>query len=170
VVGRDAVQLLGHRPVEAAQPRLEVRDAEALLRRDERRRQRGVHVAGDEHEVRPRRLRQRALEREHDARGLLGVRAGADAEVDVGTRQGEVLEEHVAHLRAVVLAGVHEALGRAARRERPHHRRHLHEVRARSDDVDDEGHARNVRRRRGGAGPNGGGSSGEASSCRIRVR
>ena len=53
VVGDDPVDLLGHRAVEAAQPRLDVADRDPELRGAERRRERRVDVAGDEHEVGP---------------------------------------------------------------------------------------------------------------------
>ena len=69
------------------------------------------------------------------------MRAGADAEEDVGPRQPELVEEHVGHLRVVVLPGVHE---------QPLHPgielaqgtvdgRRLHEVRAGTDDEADAG-------------------------------
>ena len=53
VVGHDAVDLLGHPPVEAAQAGLDVRDGDAELRRGERPGERRVRVAVDEHRVRP---------------------------------------------------------------------------------------------------------------------
>ena len=48
-VGHDAVDLLRHGPIEAAQPGFDVRDRDSELRRDERGRHRRVHVADDEH-------------------------------------------------------------------------------------------------------------------------
>ena len=53
-------------------------------------------------------LEQHLLDADERAGGLLGVRAGADAEEDVGRRQPELVEEDVGHLRVVVLAGVDE--------------------------------------------------------------
>ena len=82
-----------------------------------------------------------------------GVRARADAEVVVGLRQPELLEEDVAEAGVVVLAGVHEGLREvdAARRragavaggagvprlDGRHDRRDLHEVGARAADDDE---------------------------------
>ena len=140
MVGDDPVQLLRHRPVAAPQPGLEVSHLHAALRGDERCGDGGVHVAGHEHPVDARQLGERALEGDHHPRGLLGVGARADAEVHVRLAQPEVLEEDLGHARVVVLAGVDEALIGAARGERAHHRRDLHEVGACADDVDDERH------------------------------
>ena len=70
LVGDDAVDLLGHRAVEAAQPRLEVGDRDPELGGDERRGERRVHVAGNDHEVRALASRH-GLEPLHHARRLL---------------------------------------------------------------------------------------------------
>ena len=86
LVGDDPVDLLRHRAVEAAQARLDVGDRDPELHRDERRRERRVDVAGDDHEVRALLLEDR-LEALHHPRRLLRVRAGADAEQVVGLGQ-----------------------------------------------------------------------------------
>ena len=52
-VDDDAVDLLGHRPVPAAQPGFDVREQGAGLRGDQRAGQGGVHVPDDHHHVRP---------------------------------------------------------------------------------------------------------------------
>ena len=52
--------------------------------------------------------------RHHHLGGLLGVGARADAQVDVGRRQPELVEEHVGHRLVVVLAGVHQHAGECA--------------------------------------------------------
>src|SRR6185437_2692497 len=51
-VGDDAVNLLGHAPVAASQPRLDVREQGAGLRGDERATQGGVHVPDHDDHVR----------------------------------------------------------------------------------------------------------------------
>ena len=52
-------------------------------------------------------------------RGLGGMAARADAEVEVGLGQAELAEEHVGHRRVVVLAGVDDAAASTPRaRER----------------------------------------------------
>ena len=61
------------------------------------------------------------------------VRAGADAEEDVGLGQAELAEEDVGHLRVVVLAGVDERDLGSGLLERTVDGRSLHEVRARAD-------------------------------------
>ena len=89
VVGEPAVVLLRHRRIEAAQPGLEVRDRDVELDRGERAGERRVHVAGDDDEGGPP-LEEHLLDADERPRGLLGVRAGADAEEDVGLRQAEL--------------------------------------------------------------------------------
>ena len=81
-VGDDAVDLLGHRPVERAQAGLDVRDGHAALRRDERAGERRVDVADDEHGVAAIAV-EPLLEARPSPGRLHGVRAGADPEVDV---------------------------------------------------------------------------------------
>ena len=107
LVGDDAVDLLGHRPVERAQARLDVSDRDEQLRGGERGGQRRVHVPGHEHDVRLR-LEQHRLEPLHDRGGLLRVRSRADPERVVGVADAELLEEDLGHLAVVVLARVDE--------------------------------------------------------------
>ena len=49
LVGQHAVDLFGHRSVEAAQSRFDVHDRHALLHRDQRAGERRVDVADDQH-------------------------------------------------------------------------------------------------------------------------
>ena len=132
VVGEHAVVLLGHRRVEAAQARLEVRDRDVELHRGERAGERRVDVAGHDDELRPP-LEQHLLDADERPRGLLAVGAGADAEEDVGLGQPELVEEDVGHLRVVVLARVDERDLDSGLLERAVDGRRLHEVRARAD-------------------------------------
>ena len=143
VIGEHAVVLLGHRAVAAAQARLEVRDRDLELHRRERSRERRVHVAGDDDERRLA-LQQHLLDADERPGGLLGVRAGADAEEDVRRRQPELLEEDRRHVGVVVLPGVHEHELEAGieRLQRAVDGRRLHEVRAGADhEANRGGHA-----------------------------
>jgi len=139
----DAVELLRHRPVEAAQPSLDVAHRDLELRRDERRCQRRVDVAGHEHCVRLLSDEDR-FEPLHHARGLLRVRAGADVEKVVRLRHRQVVEEDVRHRGVVVLAGVDQHLVDPATPERGDHWSRLHQVRSRADDGQDLPHQRST--------------------------
>jgi hypothetical protein len=68
-----------------------------------------VRVAVDQDHVRPLRDQQ-LLDRAEHLRGLSGVTAGSDAQMEVRLRDAEFLEEHVAHRAVVVLARVDEHL------------------------------------------------------------
>jgi hypothetical protein len=134
LVGDEAVELLGHRPVEAPQARLDVGDRDLQLGRRHGGRQRRVHVPGHEDHVgRP--VDEDRLEALHHARGLLPVRARPDVEHEVRLADLELLEEDLRHRVVVVLAGVHqhllELVGTPA--ELGHDRDGLHEVGARPD-------------------------------------
>jgi hypothetical protein len=106
-VGQDAVDLLRHGAVEAAQAGLDVHQRHLELGRHQPAGDGRVHVADDEHGVRPLFQHDR-LETLHDHRGLGGVGAAADLEVDVGPGDVQVVEERLAHLVVVVLAGMHQ--------------------------------------------------------------
>ena len=106
-VRQEPVDLLGHTPVEGTEPGLDVGDGDVKLHRREGGGQRGVHVAHDQHEVGQRGVQDR-LEAAHDLGGLDRVRARADAEVEVGGPDIQVLEEPLRHRPVVVLAGVDE--------------------------------------------------------------
>ena len=89
VVGEQAVVLLRHRRVEAAQAGLEVRDRDVELDRGERAGERRVDVARDDDAGRAP-LEQHLLDADERPRRLLAVRAGADAEEDVRLGQAEL--------------------------------------------------------------------------------
>ena len=139
MVGGEAVRLLGHPPVEAAQTGLDVRNRHVQLRRGERRGERRVGVAVGEHHVRPV-LEDRRLERLQHAGGLPSMRSGADAEVEVRLRNSELGEEDVRHRRVVMLPGMHDQARRSSRHlrsrlDRAADRCELHELRARTHDL-----------------------------------
>jgi hypothetical protein len=134
-VDEHAVDLLRHRPVEGAQPGLDVRDAQAELHRGHRRRQRRVGVAVDDHPVR-RLGREHRLDPLKDAPCGLGVGAGADLEAVRRRRDAQLVVEDAGQAVVVVLPGVDQHHVRH-RRERQVQRRRLHELRAVADDGDD---------------------------------
>ena len=137
-VGQDAVDLLGHRAVERAQPRLDVADSNAQLGRHDRGGERRVDIAGNEHDVRPP-LQQHGLEPLHDARCRRCMGASPDVEPDVGLANPEFVEEHLRHGGVVMLTGmderVFERLGTLGQSRDD--RRDLHEVGTGADDRDD---------------------------------
>ena len=133
-VRAEAVDLFRHGHVARAQSGFDVSDADAEFLGGEGAGNRRVHVSHDDHPIRTM-FQARRLERHHDARGLLGMRAGAHLQVDVGLGNAEVAEEVVRHVPAVVLAGVDEeqiggGMPVSPRGERPVNRGDLHEVRA----------------------------------------
>ncbi len=107
-IGHDAIDLLGHGAVEAAQARLDVGDLDAQLG--------ATSVQAMVELTSPTTTTQSGfssqadrLELDHDVRGLHRVRAGSDPQIDVRRGNAEFPEENVRHLRIVVLAGVDEA-------------------------------------------------------------
>ncbi len=137
-VGQHAVDLLGHRAVEGAQPGLDVGDGLSELAGDERGGKRRVHIARHQHHVGPLGEQDR-LQALHRARGLQGVRTRAHAEAMVGLGDSQLREEHLGHRLVVVLAGVHEHVHELlpAALQRRDDRRDLHEVRPRAHDRED---------------------------------
>ena len=109
LVGEQTVDLLGHVAVAAAQAGLHVSHGDAELGGAEGGAERRVHVADHHHQIGTLRLEHR-LETQQHLCGLLRMAARADAKVVVGLRQAELAEEDVAHVRVVVLPGVHERL------------------------------------------------------------
>jgi len=138
LVGDDPIDLLGHRAVEGAQARLQVRDRDTELDRHERRCQRGVDVARHEHEIRTLGL-QYGLYPFHHPRGLHGMAGRAHAEHVLGRRHIELLEEDVGHQTVVVLTGVYEHMARVrpAVAQLGYDRRHLHKIRASANHIGD---------------------------------
>ncbi len=134
-VDREAVDLLGHRPVEGSQARFDVRDRYPAFRRHQRARERRVDVADDDDLVGGIGL-QPLVEAGHHPSGLHRVVRRADFEVDVGRTQAEVGEQRFRHRPVVVLPGVHEHRVDAGAREALEQGRDLHEVRPRSRDHD----------------------------------
>ena len=130
--------LAERRPV-GAQPGLDVADRNAGLRGRQRRRHRRVRVAVDERRVGPE-IVEAALHADEDLGGLLRVRARTDAEVHVGLGQAQLTEDGVRHVHVVVLPRVHDVLPHTSLGERMQHRRELHEVGARSNDVENVFH------------------------------
>ena len=127
-IGDDPVDLLGHGPVAAAQPRLDVADRDQQLLRRERAGDGRIDIAEDDRHVGALGQAQ-LLVGDHDTGGLLGVTAAADPEMVMRLRQAQIGEKRVGHVDVVVLAGMDQ--DRLAPRLSEHgviKRRHLHEV------------------------------------------
>ena len=135
MVGEDAVELLRHPAVEGPHPRLDVRDRDPRLRRREAAGERRVRVAVDEHRVRAL-LGEQGPERGEHPRGLLRVRPRPEAELALGARNPQLVDEHRGQLVVVVLAGVHEDLV-VLGAQRPADGGRLDELRPVADDGDD---------------------------------
>jgi hypothetical protein len=135
-IREDAVDLLGHGAVEAAQARFDVNDGNAQLGGDKRASERGVDVADNEDGVRVR-VEGHRLEAPEDFRGLPGVRSRADAEIEVRVGKTEVAEERARHLMVVMLAGVdQQGVETAVGAQRFKQRSELHEIRPRPADAE----------------------------------
>ena len=109
VVRHDAIDLLRHPAIERAQPGLDVRDRHVHLGRHERRRQRRIRVAVDDHRV-GRDVAERALQRDQHPAGLLGAGPTADPQRHVRRPQPELAEEAAGHRLVPVLPGIDEDL------------------------------------------------------------
>ena len=107
LIGEDAVDLLRHGAVVAAQSGLDVHHRHALLDRHQGAGQSGINVADHQHAGRLVRIEHR-LEAAHDLGGLHGVGARAHLEIDIRLRQLQIGEQPVVHVRVVMLAGMHQ--------------------------------------------------------------
>ena len=128
-VSDEAVDLLGHPHVAAAQPGLHVGHRDVELLGVDGAGQRGIHVAHHQHAVGTDLLAD-FLEGHHDLGGLGGVAAATGFKVIVGLGDAQFVKENVAHLPVVVLAGVDdlelEAVGTGL--QCAHDGRDLHEI------------------------------------------
>ena len=152
-IGQHAIDLFGHGPVAAAQPRLDVRQqrprAVGILQlcRGQRARQRRVDVADDDNGRRLM-LEQGRLEPLQHAPGLRAVRPRADGQGDVRPGQAQLPEEDVRHRLVVVLAGMDDLRVEIRHRAQTlEERRDLHEVGPRA------GHEEHTAHREGLWGP-----------------
>ena len=136
VVGEHAVVLLGHGPVERAQPGLQVRDRQVQLHRGQGAGQGGVGVAVDQHPVGSV-LEQDLVHPGQDRARLCAVAGRADLEVHVRVRDPEVGEEDVGEHRVVVLSGVHDDVLHPTLTTGVGHRGQLDELRTGTDHAQD---------------------------------
>src|SRR5882672_3039831 len=137
-IGYEAIDLLGHAPVAAAQAGLQVHDRDPQLRPNHGAGGGRIDVAHHHNGVRTLALAHNFVS-DHGASGLLRVRAAADFQVMGRLRQAQVAEEGLRHVRVIVLAGVHDARGAPAfPGQCVVQGRHLHEVRARGGDQMDD--------------------------------
>jgi hypothetical protein len=127
VIRQAAVDLFGHPVVEAAQAGLDVGHRDAELGGGQGARERGVRIAEDHDHVRAV-LEHGRLERLEHAAGHPAMRAGADAQVAVGSGDAELVEEGLGHLVVVVLTRVDEQLPHPPS-QGSRERRRFHELR-----------------------------------------
>ncbi len=74
----------------------------------------------------------------HHLGGLNGMGTGADAKIDIGTRNLELLEEQLRHFLIVMLPGMDQiSINVASALNLPHDRRDLHEIGASPADSQD---------------------------------
>ena len=132
VIGEHAVDLFGHAPVERAQTRFDVGDRHVQLGRGERSGQCRVRVAVDQHDLGSHLDDGGGDARQHGRR-LAGVTVGAHPELDVGSRQVELVVEDAGQLTIVMLAGVEQHLA-GHRAHRARHDRRLDVLRPIADD------------------------------------
>ncbi len=140
VVGQHPVDLLGHPPIEAAQPGLDVGDRQVEFGGRKGTGQGRVGVAEHEHPVGLGTL-QNGFDRLDHPPGVLAVRSATDTEVVVGLRQPKVAEERPRHVVVEVLARVDQHLAKVG--PRPNGARYdagLHELRPGADDGGDRPH------------------------------
>ena len=136
-VGEDAIDLLGHRPISAPQPRLDVRQRDPALCGHQSAGDRAVHVPEHQDDVGPE-LQRRRFEGLHDLGGLRGVAPRAHSQVHGGPGQLQVPKEAGAHGLVVVLSRMDQhGIDPLAAPVRGHQRRGLHEVGPRPHDAED---------------------------------
>ena len=132
MVSDDAVAFLGHPPVERPQPRFQVRQRQAVLRRGECPAEGGVRVAVYQHPVGPL-PPEDSVQPGEDAAPSARWPARADAEIELRGRDAEV-GKNASGQQMCHNAGRYARLrARARLHERPVHRRELHELRPRPD-------------------------------------
>ena len=109
-VGDNAVDLLRHRSIEAAQARLDMGECDARLRSHESGRYRRVDVPVNNHKIRSS-LQEQIFQALENCRGLAPLPTGPHAQVHVGPRQSQLPKEDLRHGVVVVLASVNQQLG-----------------------------------------------------------
>jgi len=109
VICDDAIDLLRHASVAAAQAGFKMHHGQGEFRRCQRTRARRVHVARYENEIGPM-AEHRRLECLKEPCRLSSMRARADPEILIWRTHAELTEEHVAEQIIVVLARVNEHL------------------------------------------------------------
>lgn len=136
-VGEDAVDLLGHGHVEAAQPGFDMRHGDVQLGGGQRAGQGGIGVAIDQHGIGALVL-QHFFDLDQHAPGHGAVAAAVNVQKVVGLFHAQLGKEDVGHVGVKVLAGVHQHFLQASglrHSERNH--AGLDELWARAQDGDD---------------------------------
>ena len=145
LVGEQPIDFFGHAAVTGAQAGFDVADADRELGTDESSGDGGVDVTIDEDEI-GLEFEQDWFERDHHCGGLLGMRAGADAQVAIGLRHFQLLKKYVGHGGIVVLTGVDQSLADAGvRGQSAQHGGGFHEIGTGTNHVEDV-HAVSVQR------------------------
>lgn len=108
-VGQDAVDLLRHCHVEAAQARFDVRHRDVQLGGGQRACQGGVGVAIDQHHI-GLFLQQHFFNGFQHAPGHRAMGAAMDVQKIIGLVHAQLGKKHVGHVGVKVLAGVHQHL------------------------------------------------------------
>ena len=135
LIGHQAVDLLGHGSIERAQSSFDVADLNAQLGANQYGRDRRVHIPIHQDHVRLA-FEHDGFHPNHDLRRLLGMGARTNRKVHIGSRDAELLEEHIGHIDVVVLASVDEGLHHILPRlQGIQDGSDLHEVGTSSDDV-----------------------------------
>ena len=135
LVGQNAVNLFRHRAVERPQARFHMGHWYQQFSTNHGRRHSRVHITINHHEVCGSSDEDR-LERGHNGSRLRRVAARAHFQIDLGPGDAQLVEENGRHVGVEMLPGVYQYLpGDSGFGERRRDRRHLHEIRPRSDDV-----------------------------------
>ena len=136
-VGKDTIDLFGHGAVKAAEAGFDMGYAHAEFDGSEGDGDGGIDVADDEHEIRLT-IKEDRLDALEDLRGLRGVGAGADLEINVGGGNAHLAKKDVVQFVVVMLAGMDEKrLDVGVAFHFAHERRDLGKVGASPNDIHD---------------------------------
>ena len=107
LVGKDAIDLLGHAAIVASKPGFDVNNGHQFFAGDQAARQSGIHVADDDDAAGSEPVKH-GLESPHGFRGLRRMASRPDLEIQIGWRKLEVDEQSLVHRHVVVLAGMNQ--------------------------------------------------------------
>ena len=136
MIGKYAIVLFGHAPVERAQPRLDVRDGNFQLARCQGAGEGGIGVSVHEHPVGTL-LDHHLLEGDEHAPRHGAMRPASHFEIAIGAPNSHLIEEDLRHPIVVVLTGMHEVFVDRRLLECSSHRPRLDELWACANDCED---------------------------------